>query len=241
MPGRQHPLLLCSECGLVEASVVATAKLLECPNCRSRSMNISRQDIQIASPRTSYPKFRTASRLRFDIEQTESLAIDIGERVCLVGKCSTLVNRLCITALLPERHGGFGSPHVIIIDAGNQSDIYQCVNFARQYGLSRAFTIYQLVGLITNELAKVVRRFDTKVLVIPDMLHMFIDSQIRIDEARPLIKEITNSLRLFSRDMSVIISLNRVPSSRYYKMLFPCFDRFIQINDPSSNKLPVEQ
>ena len=53
------------------------------------------------------PKFQTASRLKFDIEQTDSLAINIGERVCLVGKCSsTLVDKFCITALLPERHGG---------------------------------------------------------------------------------------------------------------------------------------
>ena len=122
------------------------------------------------------------------------------------------------------------------IDGGNQSDIYQCVNFARQYGLdikdtlrrivvSRAFTIYQLVALITNELHKVVRRFDIKVLIIRDMFHMFIDSQIRIDEARPLIKEITNS---FSRDMSVIVSLGRVPSPQY-KMLFHCFDRCIDV------------
>jgi hypothetical protein len=141
--------------------------------------------------------------------------------------------------------------HVIIIDGGNQSDIYQCVNFARQYGLdikdmlrrivvSRAFTIYQLVGLITNELPQVARRFDTKVLIIRDMLHMFIDSQIRIDEASPLIKEITNSLRIFSRDMSVIVSLNRLPSPQYYKILFPCFDRWLQIDDSSSDKLPVK-
>jgi len=196
------------------------------------------------SPR---PKFQTASRLKFDIEQTDSLAIDIGERVCLVDKCSTLVDRLCITALLPERHGGFGSPHVIIIDGGNQSDIYQCVNFARQYGLdikdmlrrivlSRAFTVYQL-ALITKELPKVVRRFDTKLLIIRDMLHTFIDPQIRIDEARPLIKEITKSLRIFSQDMSVIVSLSRVPSPQYNKMLFPCFDRCI--DDRSTDKPAV--
>ena len=230
-------LLICSECGLVETD---STELFECPNCRSRSLNSSRR--RMASPR---PKFQTASRLVFDIEQTDSLAIDIGERVCLVGKCSSLVDRLCITALLPVRHRGYGSPHVIIIDGGNQSDIYQCVNFARQYGLdikdilrrivvSRAFTIYQLVDLITNELPKVVRRFDTKVLIIRDMFHMFIDSQIRINEARPLIKEITNSLRIFSRDMSVIVNLSRVPSPQYYKML--CFDRCIEIDDRSSGK-----
>jgi len=73
---------------------------------QSPLLGLKRQDIhQIASPLR--PKFQTASRLRFD----DSLAIDIGERVA--GKCSTLVDRLCITALLPERHGGFGSPHVL--------------------------------------------------------------------------------------------------------------------------------
>ena len=85
---------------------------------QSPLLGLKRQeDSQITSP--PRPKFQTASRLRFD----DSLAIDIGERVCLVGKCSTIV--VCITALLPERHGGFGSHHVIIIDAGNQSNIYQ--------------------------------------------------------------------------------------------------------------------
>jgi len=84
-------LLICTECGLVE-----------CPNCRS---SLKRQ---------TRPKFQTASRLKFDIEQTDSLTVNIGERVCLVGECSTLVDRLCLTALLPERHRGFGSPHVLM-------------------------------------------------------------------------------------------------------------------------------
>ena len=101
--------------------------------------------------------------------------------------------------------------------------------------VSRAFTIYQLVDLITNELPKVVRRFDTKVLIIRDMLRMFIDSQIRIDEARPPIKEITNSL---PRDMSVIVSLSRVPSPQY-KMLSLCFDRCIDVR--SSDKPAVKR
>jgi len=131
-------LLVCSECGLVET------ELLECPNCRSRRLKR-----QVASPR---PKFQTSSRLRFDIDQTDSLAIDVGERICLVGKCSTLVDRLCITALLPERHHGFGSHHVVIIDAGNQSDIYQCVNFARQYGLDIKDILRRIVVSYDNKI-----------------------------------------------------------------------------------------
>jgi hypothetical protein len=49
--------------------------------------------------------------------------------------------------------------HIIFIDAGNDLDIYQYVNLARQYGLdikkflqsivvSRMFTIYQLANTI---------------------------------------------------------------------------------------------
>jgi hypothetical protein len=39
--------------------------------------------------------------------------------------------------MLPKRHGGMGEGYskIIDIDAGNCSDVYQIVNFARQYGL----------------------------------------------------------------------------------------------------------
>ena len=86
----------------------------------------------------------------------------------------------------------------------------------RRIVVSRAFTIYQLIALITKELPKVVRRFDTKLLIIRDMLHMFIESQIRIDEARPLIKEITNSLRIFSRDTHTVLQLIQGPDLMKY-------------------------
>jgi hypothetical protein len=86
-----------------------------------------------------------------------------------------LLTRLCVRALMSKRQGGFQSPSIIFIDAGNCSDIYQCVNFARQYGLdiqkvldsiivSRPFNIHQLAGLIINELdsAIVTQRFGAK-------------------------------------------------------------------------------
>jgi len=87
------------------------------------------------------------------------------------------------------------------------SDIYSSVNIARQYGLdlkdtlkrivvTRPFTIYQLANLVTSELPKAVQKFDTKTIIISDLLHMVLqDSQIRIKEARSIIKEIVNSLR----------------------------------------------
>ena len=61
------------------------------------------------------------------------------------------------------------------------------------------------------------------------------DPQVRIREARPLIKEITNSLRKFSSDASIIVGLNRVPPSQYYQMLLPSFDKCIRITNGESD------
>jgi hypothetical protein len=70
---------------------------------------------------------------------------------------------------------------VIFIDAGggkSSSNIYQCVYFARQYGLdikkvlwnimvTRAFTIYQLADLIIYQLPKFIhQQFNGKVIVV---------------------------------------------------------------------------
>ena len=122
-----------------------------------------------------------------------------------------------------------------IIDARNSSDIYSCVNIAREVGLdirdmlrrivvSRPFTIYQLANLVIKELPEVARKFDAKVIIIPDML-------VRVGKARPLIKHITNSLRIFD-DVSIIVSLSRIPPE--YRMILPTFDKRVQINDDGS-------
>jgi hypothetical protein len=71
------------------------------------------------------------------------------------------LTRLCVRALLSIRYGGLDSPKVIMIDAGNKSDIYQTVNFARQYGMdfrkvldriivTRTFTIHQVKSIILS-------------------------------------------------------------------------------------------
>jgi Rad51 protein len=92
--------------------------------------------------------------------------------------------------MLPKRHGGIGEGYskIIAIDAGNSSDVYQVVNFARQYGLeikgvlknifvSRIFTIYQLARLITHELPRMIGQLasdrNNHLIVVYGLLHLF--------------------------------------------------------------------
>ncbi|MDQ3869867.1 MAG: hypothetical protein M3250_09985 [Thermoproteota archaeon] len=213
------------------------------------------------------PKFQTAYAdiegkrrkrriLTFDIEKIDSCCINltIEDCVCIIGKreyTNTILIRLCVRALMSKRQGGFESANVIFIDAGGKhSDVYQCVNFARQYGLdikkilqsirvTRAFTIYQLANLLIKELPRVIRRFNVKVIMIADLLNLFTnDPNIDHNEAVSLIKEIINSIRKTLDNILVIVSFQQQHNDRhhhklygYHKILLPRFDKRIEITN----------
>lgn len=212
---------------------------------------------------TAYEVQQRSTKLAFDIAKIDSL-LDLSDRrgsICVASSrksrdggwhANTLVTRLCVRALMSRRHGGFGSPSVIFIDAGNCSDIYQCVNFARQYGLdiqkvldsimvSRPFTIHQLAGLLIYELeSAAIHCFGAKLVVVSDMLKMFSqeasDPQLDHDEAQWLLREIAMSLQRISAQALVVISLNNNnnhPSQ--YRSFLPHCDNRIDITDTASS------
>lgn len=264
-PNYQVLRYLCSSCNNI---IVETYKVIdwtevtsseECPKCgsllSSQTVTTSTAQHTMVQKPSLRPKFQTASRLCFDIEKIDSvLNLGIGDRVCIVGNYSkTLVERLIISSLLPESYGGFGSENVIIIDAGNCSDAYRCVNLARQYGLdiknikrivvSRPFTIYQLAELAVNELPKVIKKFDTKTIIVSDILHLFLnDPQVKFVEAKNILKQIMNSIRQFSRiSLNIIIVSfhNDVPSG-YSRFLFSNFNKFIQTTTGNSDRIMIK-
>lgn len=219
---------------------------------------------------TAYDILQKPNRLSFDIDQIDR-CLELTDRgggssnsLCITSSLKdgswqqrhvndTLLTRLCIRALMSKRHGGFGSPSVIFIDAGNCSDIYQCVNFARQYGLdiqkvmdsimvSRPFTIYQLAGLLLYELeSAAIHRFGAKLIVVSDMLKMFSqeasDPQLDHDEAQWLLKEIAMSLQRISAQVLVAISLSSSNNNRLskYWSLLPHCDNQIDITTTASS------
>jgi hypothetical protein len=180
------------------------------------------------------PRFQTAyeqyssSQFRFDIHKIDSfLNLNTGESLCIIGEqkyTQILLARLCVnTMIMQSRRKRKGvrermsctEKHIIFIDAGNDLDIYQYVNFARQYELdikkflqsivaSRMFTIYQLANTIIYELPKVIIQhlqqpqqyhLEPKVIVISDLLDMFVnDPHVKVEEAKNILKEIMSSI-----------------------------------------------
>jgi Rad51 protein len=247
----------------------------ECPYCGSlisktlrkenvhgtattNNMSLSSSSLCLLPPpkiQTAYEQF--SNRLTFGIEKIDSvLQLTTGEIVCIVSTDhnnynkyanNILLSRLCVRAVMSNRQGGFNSPKVIFVDAaGNASDVYQCVNFARQYGLnikktlqsivvSRSFTIYQLANIIINELPKVLEQLSgTKVIVIGNLLSLFVnDPQVQIKGAKSLIRQIVNAVKTCTNNNNNILCVISFCCSNniktYARIILERIDKCIEI------------
>ena len=179
--------------------------------------------------------------LTFDVKALDSFygGIRICDIFCMTGHVDSLVSRLCVRSLLAPRSGGLASSSVIVIDAGNTSSVYQCVSFARQYGMdvskvldgivvSRAFTIHQLASLVITELPKAVKRFKARIVVISGLLTMFQqDPLVDTREAKRLLEQMMLAVAKSIPDTIVIISAHDIHN---YEDIFARFQNRIEVS-----------
>lgn len=237
----------CSNCKNVlhetEYEVEPSQVVEPCPYCGSLLYD-SLQKRPVVSKLQKSVLFQSAShvpRLTIDIEKMDSQLhlFSLGQKVAIIGNHSQkLLERLVVRAQLPHRYGGLDS-YVILVDAGNSSDPYLGISFARQYGLdikdvlsktisSRAFTVYQLENLMTNELSDVVSKYNAKVVVISELLSMFDDTYLDKTDAKLLLDSILESISKLKQCL-VIISISKL--GRYGHVVRRAFDRTIMLSD----------
>lgn len=248
----------CHYCGSLISNTLRKEKELGIP---TNNMGISPSSslcLLLPAPKikTAYEQF--SNRLTFGIEKIDSvLELINGETVCIVAAneddnnnkkySNTLLSRLCVRALMPNRQGGFNSSRVIVVDTGNTSDLYQYINFARQYGLnikkalqsivvSRSFTIYQLANTIINELPKVIEQISgVKItIIISELLSMFVnDPQVQNKEAESLIRQIINTLIkicTYSNTLCIMsFCSNNNTKKAYARIILQRLDKSIEI------------
>jgi hypothetical protein len=246
----------CSGCNTLlketETPITNIASIAEiCPTCGngiSESLQMKRPDAKRRGQlsvklQTAY---ELAAKLTFDVAEFDRLfTLSMGDRICIVGSrkhANLIITRLWVRALMPQRHGGLAAKRIVCIDAGNCTNLYQCVSFARQYGMeirsvlrsivvSRVFTIYQLAGLVVRKLQEVIQRFDAKLVVVSDLLKMFTDEpQLKYREARYLIQEILRAINRLPKDILVIVSLCD-SQNKYGKLVIHEFGKRVEIEE----------
>lgn len=239
---------VCTRCGSVlkETSEHIEIRSLreECPSCGSSlADSLERRSFRPATKQAPL-KIQTADallKLKFDIAKIDSF-LGLGSRdlCCISGAYSNLLlTRLCVRSLLPESHGGLNSPYVMVADVGNLSDVYRAANFARQYGMNaekalerilviRAFTVPQVKRLLSEELPKVISKYQTKSVMIPGLLRAFDeDPNMRKKEARKEIDRITKAVKEVAATALVVVSVQR--NNKYAKHVIPEFKKRINL------------
>ena len=224
----------------------------ECPECGSLlADSLQRRPFQ--EIKQTVPKFQTADTLlkfRFDIPKIDSfLGLATTDLCCITGlEANLILTRLCVRALLPERYGGLDSPFVFIADTGNRTDVYQAINFARQYGMDkervanrilviRAFTVSQVRKLLNVELPKIIQRYQIKSVIIPGLLDT-IDEEpnMRVKGAKKEIAKIMKAVHEISRRVLVVTSIQE---GKYVKLVLPEFKKHIHFSNRKHDRLTV--
>jgi hypothetical protein len=203
----------------------------------------------ITSPVIVFRKASQLPKITFDIDKIDSVLnfLTPDQKICIAGiHTQKLIERLCVRAQLPIRYGGLDSK-VLLIDGANSSDLYQCVDFAQQYGLNvkkilsgiiscRTFTVYQLANLIVNQLHNAIKQYDTKIVIITHLLHFFTnDPYLNQHEMQKILQTVVQSLKKIQNCL-VIISLG-MPTA-LDGMLLQLFSKTIKIKQ-SYNALSV--
>jgi DNA-directed RNA polymerase subunit RPC12/RpoP len=247
---------LCSTCGSVlkETTEYIEIQTLreeeECPSCGSilaESM-IRRRSVR-SEVKISPPKIQTADALLLQ----KKLGFDIPKIDCFIGLATTdlccisgyganlLLTRMCIRSLLPDRYGGLNSPYVMIADAGNRTDIYSTVNFARQYGMSkedvakrilvvRAFTVHQVRQLLSVELPEIFQKYRVRSVIVPGLLNAFDeDPNMRMKYAKREIAKITKAINELSARVLVITSVQQGEGGRHSEPVLCTFKKRIHL------------
>jgi len=219
----------------------------------------------ISTQQEHLTKFKTAydylNRLTFTINGTCNKTVELlsGDAVCLVGDSrmiNLMLTKIGVHALMPKKYGGFSrNSKVFILDAGNCTDVYQFVDFMKQYGLdikkslrkimiSRVFTVYQLTHFLKYELSKTIHQYKTNMVIVPDLLGMFVqEPEINVREVEFLLTEIADVLKEIPVKRKVLlitsISLNEDKlSSTVHNLrnkVLGMFNKFIKVDMNKTN------
>ena len=171
-------------------------------------------------------KLKTAydylNQISFTVDGTSNKTIELlsTDAICLLGNSrmtNLMLTKIAVHCLMPKKYGGFRSSKVFVLDAGNCTDVYQFVDFMKQYGLnikknlkkimiSRVFTVYQLTHFLKYELPKTIHDYRINIVMIPDLLAMFLqEAEMDFNEVKFLLTEIINILKTITHEGKVLL------------------------------------
>jgi hypothetical protein len=225
-----------------EKCPTCTLPLFETMSCRSAQAPVDTHfwrhpqiDLRTYSERLHDVKFTSAASL-FGV----SAHLDFVDRlvgglrpetiIFIKGNISTLIaERYCVRAQLPEYLGGLQG-RALFIDGGNSFDVYLYASIAREYGLdldgalnrivlSRAFTPYELLQLVSKDINEIFEVYHPQLLVVSDIFQLF-KQNIEKEEAKRILYKMGYGICRISKQKRIPIVVTSVTRSDEYKFIF---------------------
>ncbi|MCL2134543.1 MAG: hypothetical protein FWH37_03180 [Candidatus Bathyarchaeota archaeon] len=150
-------------------------------------------------------------------------AFHAGDFAVLYGyqNVTSLISQLSIRAHLPHKQGGLENK-TVFIDAANSSSLHNILQtielqqleqqkILEQIQYFRAYTAYKLHFLIMEQLERIIKDSDAKLLVISDIMCPFLTENIDEQEARTAYNQIMNYLSNFAKKHNIIIIATNLP------------------------------
>jgi hypothetical protein len=175
-------------------------------------------------------------QLSLNIENVDSLfpGFMLGDFAVFHGSSAvqSLLSSLCVRAQLPYQLGGLET-NALFIDGGNNFRLYDVSAIAQTCELdprkvlkrifvSRAFTAYQLTSLVFEQLQSAIEKYDSKVVILPNLAQLYLDNDVPKKEAREIFLQLTSYLANFAKKNRVILVATYPPRfwskrSRFFK------------------------
>jgi len=181
---------------------------------------------------------RHLKTLTFGVDKLDKVlgAVGAGDFMVLHGSrmCHNFSELLCVRSQLVDFEGEVNSS-VVFIDGGNLFDPYLISESARLLGLdprqalkniwiSRAFTGYQMISLVTERLQPFLEQKKVKLVVVSDIPTLFCDSNIGILEAKRLFNRLTRSLWKLVKEHDIILIVTTLSSRSVRKQ---CLEQYL--------------
>jgi len=158
-------------------------------------------------------------RLSLNIENVDCLfpGFMLGDFAVLHGSSAvqSLLPRLCVRAQLPYQLAGLET-NVLFVDGSNSFRLYSVSAIAQicelepgevlgRIFVSRAFTAYQLTSLIFEQLQNAIEKYNSKLVILPNLAQLYLDKDVPKKEAQEVFLQLTAYLSEFAKKNQVIL------------------------------------
>lgn len=184
-----------------------------------------------------------------------------GEFVLIDGagpRFSFIISSLCAEAAGSDESLADPRARLIFVDGGNSFSVYGIADACKRKGIqagdvlsrivvARAFTAYQMAGIVCDALRAEVEASGARAVVVSRLVDLFLDEDVERHESLQMLKNCMRELRAIARERGVAVIVTNVGFSKISRQASVCRlmesspDRVIRLDERTIDAMLMSQ